>query len=126
MAATHTRFTQHINGQDYILVVDKTHVESLLNKVDTRIDRKKFDEAVQLITPHLEANLNATIIHGSNSTPIRTKIVRDRSGNKLASAMVIINENPNMGRTDLVNLVAEKLGITYANARYLVVNKAGK
>ena len=65
-----TTFNQVIDGETYNITVPMHRVETILNRVDKLIDKKKFDNAVEVIKPFIGAAAVAVESKPGKTDPI--------------------------------------------------------
>lgn len=102
-----TTFNQVINGETFNITVPMHRVETICNRVDRLVQKKKFAAALEVINPFV----------GATAVSAPTKAV------KTDSVSMIIEENRNLGRY----VVMEKLianGMSKTSAYYRA-RKAG-
>ncbi len=74
-----TTFNQVIDGEAYNITVPMHRVETILNRVDKLIDKKKFDNALEVIKPFIGATVVAETPKAVKTDPISTIIEEYRS-----------------------------------------------
>jgi len=102
-----TTFNQVINGETFNITVPMHRVETILNRVDRLIQKKKFAAALDVINPFVGAAAVSALTKAAKTDPVS----------------MIIEENRNLGRY----VVMEKLianGMSKASAYYRA-RKAG-
>lgn len=50
-----TTFNQIIDGETFCITVPANRVETILNRVDRLIEKKKFDDAIEVVKPFVGA-----------------------------------------------------------------------
>lgn len=79
-----TTFNQQIDGETYNITVPMNRVETILNRVDRLIEKKKFDNALEVIKPFIGAAAVEAAQKPVKSNPIEAIIEEYRDHGRYA------------------------------------------
>ena len=118
--ATVTTFNQVVGSETLRIAIPVTRIDKLMDRVDLLIEEGKLKKARQILTPFI-----VTKPKGIKKGEIKL-VLASKGTNKKDDALHIIATNEGLDRAALIKKIQADLDCTYANARYYVVNIAGK
>lgn len=106
-------FNQIVGSETLRIAVPVTRITKIMDRVDILIEAGNTFKARQVLTPFIV-----------NDKTVKKAVAKNVD--KKTAALKIIADNTALDRAALIKKIQTDLSCTYANARYYVVNTAGK
>lgn len=113
-------FDQVVGSETLRVAIPVTRIDTIIDRVDILIENGNTFKARQILTPFI---INPT--KGIKKGEIKLALA-SKGTSKKDDALHIIATNEGFDRAALIKKIQTDLDCTYANARYYVVNIAGK
>lgn len=118
-----TTFNQVIGSKTFTIAVPVTRVCRLIDRVDNLIESGKLDKAKEIIAPFV-LNKRQQKKLAANDEPVVQKPLAKGAVKELALTAITKLAKEQMDRPAIITAIQKQFNLSYANARYYVVNVA--
>jgi hypothetical protein len=119
-----TTFNQVIGSKTFTIAVPVTRVDKLIARVDNLIDLGKLDKAKEVLAPFILNKRQQKKIAANDQPQTVAPPLAKGAIKQQALALISKLDKEKMDRPTIITTIQKELNLSYANARYYVVNVA--